>query len=255
MKKPTDVGKNRTGVGTSPIDSKAAARAAKAAQPTSTGGVQPIAQVRLDVATESEPIGSVSPPTTLKGAVKTAAQALRGKSATVLLDKLGARLAFERTGARLYEAVIDRLSAFSADAAQGPTAAELRALQEQELKHMDLVRRAIESVGGDPTAMTPGADLEAVASSGVLHAASDPRMQVAESLHALLAAELLDNAGWELLIELARGLGQDDMVTSFTVALDEERIHLSRVRGWLQALTMEEAGLAAPPMPPAQPTA
>jgi hypothetical protein len=255
MKKPTDVGTNRTGAGMSPFDSKEAARGAKQAPPSSSGGERPMAKVRLEAAEESEPIGSMPPPTSIKGAIKTAGQAIRGKSPTVLLDKLGERLAFERTGVRLYQAVIDRMPAFAGDGSAGPSMADLRELQQQELRHLDLVRRALETAGGDPTAMTPSADVTALAGSGVLKVATDPRMQLAESLQALLAAELLDNAGWELLIELTRGLGQDDMVASFTIALAEEQTHLERVRGWLQTLVMEEAGISVAAPPPAQPRA
>ena len=46
---------------------------------------------------------------------------------------------------------------------------------------------------------------------GLLQAASDPRTTLAQTLHAALAAELIDGAGWENLILMAQNMGHDDM--------------------------------------------
>ena len=55
----------------------------------------------------ADPIGTDAAAATLKGAVKTAGEHAQGRrSPTVFLDKLGERLAFERTGTRLYEPLI-----------------------------------------------------------------------------------------------------------------------------------------------------
>src|SRR6185312_13071857 len=113
-----------------------------------------IAQMRLEIARESEPVGSMPPPGTLKGVAKTAVTLIKGESPTLFLNLLGERLAFERTGVRLYEAIIDKLPAFAANGgASGPSVTELREMQEEELRHVDVVRRAIEKLGGDPTAV------------------------------------------------------------------------------------------------------
>ena len=109
------------------------------------------------------------------------------------------------------------------------------------------MRRAIEKLGGDPTAMTPAADIGGVSMSGVMQVVCDPRAQLADSLHAILTAELVDNDGWELLIQLARGLGQEEMAQSFTQARDQEHLHLVRVRAWVMALAMREAGVEESP--------
>lgn len=95
-------------------------------------------------------------------------------------------------------------------------------------------------LGADPTAMTPSADLVAVVSQGLPKALSDPRVNLRQSLEALLVAELADNAGWELLMELARGLGQDDLVARFQGALDVEAEHLRWVTKWVAAGAMGE---------------
>jgi len=253
-KTPNQTGLNRTGIKTSPIDSQKTERGAEESLPTSTGGELALAQVRLAQAEASEPIGSMPPPATVKGVAKTAATMLKGQSPTLFLNKLGERLAFERTGVRLYEALIDKLPAFRGDsAAMGPSVADLRSIQEDELRHVDVVRRAIDALGGDPTAMTPAADVSGVAGMGLLQVVCDPRTQIAESLQAVLAAELVDSEGWELLLQLARALGQDEMAASFAQAADEERMHLLRVRAWVAGMVMHEAGVEEPrvPTPPA----
>ncbi|MCA1664575.1 MAG: ferritin-like domain-containing protein [Myxococcales bacterium] len=245
MKSPNETGMNRTGIKTSPFDSRATEAGAEQGEPTSFGGESLMAAVRLELAQEGEPVGSMPPPASLKGVAKSAMTVLKGESPTLLLNKLGERLAFERTGVRLYEAVIDKLPAFTGDGGSaGPTVADLRAIQEDELRHVDVVRRAIETLGGDPTAMTPAADIGGVSMMGVMQVVCDPRAQLADSLHALLTAELVDNDGWELLIQLARGLGQEQIAQSFAHARDQEHLHLVRVRSWVMALAMREAGIA-----------
>ena len=67
----------------------------------------------------------------------------------------------------------------------------------------------------------------------LLQVISDPRTNWAQSLNALLTAELSDNAGWEMLIELARISGQSSIADSFQTPLDQERIHLATVKEWL----------------------
>jgi hypothetical protein len=47
----------------------------------------------------------------VKDVVKTGMTAMKGESPTQLIDRLGARLAFERSGVRLYEALLSKLDA------------------------------------------------------------------------------------------------------------------------------------------------
>ena len=230
-----DVGHNRTGVALSPADARLAAEFARLGTPTSTGGLRPIAGERLLHAQSAAPIGSMPPPTT-RGTTAGA-----GARPTLFLDLCGERLAFERTGVRLYQAVIDKLPAF-ADGRVGLD--ELRAFQGEELRHVELLRRTIDELGGDATALTPGADVMGVATGGLVQVVSDPRTDVGEMLGALVAVELLDNDAWELLITLARRLEREATAVAFRRAAEEEQQHLMRVRGWLTAVTLREAGLA-----------
>ena len=103
---------------------------------------------------------------------------------------------------------------------------------------MVILRDALEQLGADPTAMTPCADVSGVLSIGVLQVVTDPRTNLAQSLEALLTAELTDNAAWEMLIELVRSEGKDDMVASFQQALVEEEDHLRIVKTQLNRLLL-----------------
>ena len=64
------------------------------------------------------------------------------------------------------------------------------------------VGAAIQSLGGDPTAQTPAADVTGVEGMGLMQVLTDPKTTVAQALHAILVAEMTDNAAWEELIEL-----------------------------------------------------
>jgi hypothetical protein len=74
-----------------------------------------------------------------------------------------------------------------------------------------------------------------VASTGLVQVITDPRTTMPQSLSALLTAELTDNDGWDMLVDLTRSFGQDEMVRRFQFAQQQEAIHLGHVRRWLTA--------------------
>jgi rubrerythrin len=157
-----------------------------------------------------------------------------------LLDKLGERLAFERTGTRLYDALIAKFEATGQGTAS-ITVDDLRKIRNDEARHFAVIANAIELVGGDPTSQTPCADLVGVESLGLMQVVTDPRTTMAQSLHAVLVAEMTDRSGWEMLIALAEDQGQASMVPDFQLALDEERVHLQRVQAWFEEATLGAA--------------
>ncbi|WP_437903658.1 ferritin-like domain-containing protein [Sorangium sp. So ce327] len=228
------MGTNTTGIATSPIDSKELIEFAQVIPPSSPGSEAEAAAVRSAYARESGTVGSVPPPASLKGVVKAAGELIQGRPPALLIDKLGERLQFERSGTRLYEALIAKHDA-EGTFEGGPTRADLEAIRDDELRHFALLKRAIERLGADPTAMTPGADVIGLASSGVLAVAVEPRINLGQSLQALLVAELTDNDSWRMLIDLAIAYGQDEMAAEFRVAEQHEAIHLERVRAWLSS--------------------
>jgi rubrerythrin len=225
---------NRTGIQASPADSAKTIEAAQNATPTSAGDGIGLARIRRQYAEEAEPLGTMPPPATVKGAIKSAAAALGGNRALFLLDKIAERMAFERTGVRLYD---ELLVAFDVHGSfpGGPTRDELERIQREEAEHFALLKRAMEDMGGDPTAMTPSADLTAVESMGLMQALAEPRRTLGEALHTILIAELADTDGWELLIELCEEAKQQELAESGKRALIHEAEHLALVRSWIRA--------------------
>jgi rubrerythrin len=241
MKEQVPTGMNRTGVQMSPFDTSEMTSATPPAMiPATPGDDTMIADMRRSYIEEADPVGSVPLPGTVTGAITTGTQTLIGNEPNLLLDKLGERLAFERTGTRIYDALITKFEALQ-DNTTSMTLADLQQIRQDEARHFAIVAEAIKSLGADPTAQTPCADLAGVEAMGLMQAVTDPRTTIAQSLHAILIAELADNAGWEMLIALAEDQGQSSMITDFSVALDEERTHLSRVQRWLEEATLGRA--------------
>lgn len=242
------MGSNRTGVQMSPLDSKRMNEHRVDAPPPvmQSPSAAAMADMRARYIADAPPLGSVPPPGSVKGVLSTGVAMLTGNSPQLLLDKLGERLAFERTSTRLYDALITKVRASADD--NGDTVVPLDQLllhRDEEAEHFALLARSIEQLGGDCTAQTPCADLVGVESTGLLQAVTDPRTSVVQSLHALLIAELADNSGWEILIALAASHKHDQMVEDFSQAANREHAHLVQVRAWFERHTLG-APLAAP---------
>jgi bacterioferritin (cytochrome b1) len=159
------------------------------------------------------------------------------------MDKLGERLAFERAGVRLYEAAIVKCEALQAASDEQLPLEGLRHICKEEAGHAELIVAAIQQLGGDPTAQTPSADLVGVEGMGLMQVLGDPRTTLAQSLHALLIAELADNAAWELLITMIQSAKQSELATRFERARADEAEHLARVKQWHAEAVMREASL------------
>lgn len=234
MALPTEsVGMNRTGIQMSPIDSKAMQNVDAALLPDDTADESALAEMRNEYIMNADTLGSVPLPGTLTGAANMVVQALKGDSPHILLDKLGERLAFERTGTRLYDALITKCDVML-DGDISMTIEDLEQIRADEARHFALIADAIESLGGDPTSQTPSADLVGVESQGLIQVLNDPRTSIAQSLHAIMTAELSDKAGWETLVALADEHELTDMVDDFAQALNQEREHLALVQTWYE---------------------
>ncbi len=256
-------GMNRTGIATAPeLAAELLEGSAEAADATNEAGAPlevegeleagGLAGVRLAYAREAEPTGARPDVTGAEARGAAAESGAEDGALRLFADKLGERLVFERAGVRLYEALLPKLEAFGSWRG-GPTREELERVRDEELEHFLLLTAAIEATGGDPTALTPSANLHAVAAKGLPAVLSDPRTDVGESLEALLVAELVDNDGWSTLVDLARAVGQEELATAFEQALDEERDHLALVRGWLTARLGAAVGRDLPPATGAAP--
>lgn len=239
--KPTDVGMNQTGIklhkGRAAVIEGAEQGVTRIA-PDSTS----VMTVRAELGKLMPPIGTMPPPGNLKGAAKAAMSAMTGKHPMVFLDMLGERLAFERSGTRLYEALLSKLDAADPHPG-GPSREDLERIRDEELAHFAMLTRAMEKMGGDPTAITPSADIVAVQSLGLVQVLTDPRVTLTEGLKAILTAELIDNDCWLVLSDVAERLGEGELASEFRQALIEEEDHLMRVRGWLGATLDGQLGL------------
>jgi len=254
MKKPTDTGKNRTGIATSPKDSKRTIAGAEEGGTDVILDASEYSAEKLFWSRHASPVGTMPKTTGIKGMAKNAMQMMQGHKPSVFLDKLGERLAFERSGTRLYEALVVKFDA-SDPHVGGPTRADLVRIRDEELAHYAIIRDAMVKLGADPTAVTPGADITGVMSLGIVQVLNDPRTTFTQCLEAILVAELADNDGWVMLASLAEELGQDEIARDFRHALVQEDEHLQSVRDWLRNALRGQVGVdRTPPQPGARAT-
>jgi len=239
VKEPTDLGMNRTGTGIHPINAKDMAKTAEECTLSPPGNESLIADLRISYITRSSVQGTMPPPATVKGVVHAVIEGLTTNPA-VFLDKLGERLGFERSGVRLYDGLLAKYDALGSYDG-GPTRELLSEFREDELRHFHVLKSALESLGADPTAITPSANVASVEAMGIVQVINDPRTTLVQSLHAILVAELADTEGWELLIELATKLGHDGMGDDFRDAGRAEERHLAHVRQWVVNYALQDA--------------
>lgn len=267
----TSTGPNLTGSAVSPKGCQAMLEAVQELHVPGPINTSAQEEQRMVYIEEAESVGSVPSPSSLVEAIKTRVSKLFGKAdPSIFLDKIGERIAFERGGTRLYDALATKYRALTQQSSdsllpsvrqmaaskteesllmQGPedeTPLEtLTRIRAEELSHFRMLCDAMEELGGDPTAQTPCADVTATASMGLIQVVTDPRTTLAQSLNAMVAAELIDNAGWELLATLADEAGKPEYTGQFLAALSEEQQHLAIVKGWLSVLVSERAGSLA----------
>jgi len=261
-------GINRTGAAASPAGAEAMAEAVAELSPPTDIDMSGSQAFHVRYINEADAVGSIPPPPSLKGMVRSGISRLKGGSPSIFMDKIGERIAFERGGTRLYEALITKYTALAVQegealmpaeealalqdegaepgAAAGESAQQtLERIRAEELEHFQMLVQAMEQLGGDPTAQTPCADVVATASMGLIQVLTDPRTTLAQSLNAMLTAELTDNAGWELLAQLAEEAGEAELTGKFLGALSQEQEHLRIVKAWLATLVSERAGTPA----------
>lgn len=225
MQQTTEMGMNRSGIAAAPEAAEKMMENLKLTKPP-RGDEKGLARMRAEYAAQAEPLGTMPEPK-------------ESGVGAVLMDKLGERLAFERAGVRLYDALIAKCTGHKDSKVPMK---ELQKHRDEEQMHFALVGAAIQSLGGDPTAQTPCADVTGVEGAGLMQVLNDPKTTVAQALHAMLVAELTDNVAWEDLIELTEEAGNADLVKRFRQALENEQQHLAEVRKW-----HKEATLAEPP--------
>jgi bacterioferritin (cytochrome b1) len=149
---------------------------------------------------------------------------LAEKNRDKLIDALNERLTFERAGVKLYDAILRN--------AQGSQSAEvarmvptLREHRDHEKEHEEWLEAQIRALGGDAHAQTEMSRLVEEESAGVEKVVTTDK-DIVHQMHGLLTAELVDNAGWELLLELADDADDPDARREFRRRLHEEEEHL-----------------------------
>jgi hypothetical protein len=155
----------------------------------------------------------------------------------LLVDKLSERWLTERAVTTLYELAIERLPQDSD---------VLTRFLEQERLHVEMLEQLLIELGREPRSApsTPSTNLAASEMEALVELARDRHLMPRHLLEVLLAAELLDGSGWDLLVELGREARLDDeWLRSFRVANREEQEHEHVIRGRL--LGYERAELAA----------
>ncbi len=246
MEKSTSMGMNRTGADMSPVHSREMASGAKEMTPPGSRAGAGLAEPGRAYILEADPVGSVPMPGTIKGALKSAMDKFTGHNPEVLINKLGERLAFERSGVRLYDSLLRKCDALASVQDIAPVSIrDLEEMRDEEAEHFRLLRDAIESLGADPTAQTPDADVSGMAATGFRKVIADPRTSLSQCLEAMLGVEMMDNAAWELLIALCNEMNLDDMAKTFGHALRQEEVHMKRVLNWYENSVLMQASRMA----------
>ena len=156
-----------------------------------------------------------------------------------VLDLLNERCAYERTGVRLYDAIIGKIEQ-SGDSKITKMLGQMQEHRDQEKEHEEWLEERIRALGGDPHAKTTMVQLTETESKGLEAVILDGDPDVSHLFHALLIAELADNAGWDLLVELADEAEDQEAKRGFKKRLHEEEEHLIFVRRAVERFARRE---------------
>jgi rubrerythrin len=156
-----------------------------------------------------------------------------------VVDYLAERLAFERSGVRLYDAVLERLRE-----AEEPEARALQPLlqrqRDEEQEHVRWLQGQLETLGAGPHPMSARAQLSYEETRGLAHVILESTAPLPHLLHALLAAELVDHAGWDLLVALADEAKDGEAQRELHRRRDEEAQHLALCRELAERFALQQ---------------
>lgn len=150
---------------------------------------------------------------------------LAEKKPDKLIDLLHERLTFERTGVKLYDRVLTLMAASKEPQILGMLDT-MQAYRDEEAEHQQWLEEQIRELGGDANGESERSRLVATESRGIEEVILREDVDLHHLFHALLAAELVDNAGWDLLVALAEEADDDDALDAFTLRQAEEEDHL-----------------------------
>ncbi|HXU68461.1 MAG TPA: ferritin-like domain-containing protein [Polyangia bacterium] len=145
-----------------------------------------------------------------------------------LVDKLCERLAVETGGVDIYKAAIAKIR-------DRTMVSRLERFMRDEAAHRDLLSGYLDRLGVADRE-TPSARLARLEGEAYLRLIGEAATE-AQVLNILLTVELMDENGWEMIVDLGRDLHDDEMVQTLDAALQDEKDHLRGVRGMLAGLT------------------
>jgi rubrerythrin len=172
---------------------------------------------------------------------------LARKNTMRVIDLLNERLVFERAGVRLYDMLLSRLGG-SADPIFEKLIGQVQTHRQEEKEHEEWLEEQIRALGGDAHTPSEHSILVQAESEGIERVMRHDG-SIAHGFHALLTAELADNAGWDMLVQLADELGDRGAKKEFKKRLHEEEKHLLFVRETLLALTRKDVSRAPQTLP------
>ena len=175
---------------------------------------------------------------------------LAAKNAAKVIDLLTERLVFERSGVKLYDTLLGRLRAIE-DPTLKALLGDVKEHREEEKEHEEWLEEQIRALGGDAHSPTERSVLVQAESEGVERVMRRDE-SILHDFHALLTAELADNAGWDLLVQLADEVGDRDAKKEFKKRLHEEEEHLLFVRHAVEQFAKDEV-LGEPETMPSSP--
>jgi len=170
---------------------------------------------------------------------------LAEKNVGRVIDLLNERLAFERTGVRLYDRMLLRMR-LTEDREIGRMIDRMQRYRDEEREHEEWLEGQIRDLHGDDHMPTEKSVLVLAETQGIERVVQrDPWLQ--HDFHALLTAELADTAGWDLLVRVAEEFGDREARREFKQRHREELEHVLFVRKVVERFVKRE--LQDGPMP------
>lgn len=148
-----------------------------------------------------------------------------------LLDLLNERLTFERLAVKLYDTILEKMHAIDLPSVAGISAvvSQVREQRNQEKEHEEWLEEQIRALGGDAHEKTEMSDLIERESKGVAEVIQGDT-ELPHLFHALQTAELVDDTGWKLLLELADEADDSEAREEIRRRAEEEERHLAFLR-------------------------
>lgn len=159
------------------------------------------------------------------------------KNPSQIIDLLCERLAFERATSSLYDRVLAVLRS-STDERTRDLIATMQRHRDEEAEIARWLEGRIRELGGDERGETDLSRLVTRESRGIQEVAENDAGDLTHLLHALLAVEGVDVAGWDLLVHLADAAGDGRTKHELERRLSQERQHLTSVRDAIERLAI-----------------